>query len=63
MTERTSFRVSPIKAMRAEGIPVPRAVLKRAKLYVRDFVDAEAEVHHTKEVLKFAYGREWRKYR
>lgn len=51
-----------IKAMRAMGIPVPRSFIKRGREYIRDCVEEAPDIQHSDEVLKYAYGKEWRKH-
>ena len=48
-----------IKAMRAEGIPVPRIYLDDAKIYIDHCIRKWPEVSQSDEVLRFAYGKDW----
>ncbi len=53
-----------IKALRAEGIPVHRGRLQHQKSLVRDLIEqSDGSEHVDEEVLKYAYGRSWRKHR
>lgn len=49
-----------IKALRAAGLSAPRKYLIGARDYVAAHVVAEGGLDHSEEVLKFAYGRNWR---
>lgn len=51
-----------IDAMRAHGISVPRTYLMGAAAYVDYCIRNRPDVTHTDEVLKFAYGRDWKKH-
>lgn len=55
-----------IKAMRAAGLAVPRKEIVGAKRYVRqciEKVDPKWHLELDEEILRFAFGREWRKHR
>jgi predicted sulfurtransferase len=52
-----------IKAMRAAGVPVPRECVKWHKEIVRDMIEKSKEHVDDEAVLKYAYGKEWRKHR
>lgn len=52
-----------VTAMREAGIAVPREQLAHQKSLVRGLIEADAEGCHDDAVLKYAYGREWRKHR
>ena len=52
-----------IKAMRHAGVPIPKDILAQHKLLVRDRVEAAPNgAIISKEVLRYAYGRNWKKY-
>jgi hypothetical protein len=54
-----------IKAMRAEGIPLPRAQLANHKSVMQEYIVTGHANGDTvdDEVLRYAYGRDWRKHR
>lgn len=53
-----------IAAMREAKIPIPRAALDNHKSVLRDYIrDAKkTEEEIDEKILKYAYGREWRKH-
>lgn len=54
-----------IKAMKADGIPIPRKQLQGNKEVLREYIDLahDKAEHVDDEVLRYAYGRDWRKHR
>ncbi len=54
-----------IKAMRAAGVPIPRQILSDHKEVMRENIVAAHAVGETvdDEILRYAYGRTWRKHR
>lgn len=54
-----------IKAMRAHGLPIPRGRIREAKDVLGDCIVKALDrgEHVDDEVLKYAYGKEWRKHR
>lgn len=54
-----------IKAMKKIGTPIPRATAAHHKQLMREYVEAALDKDHTTEidedVLRYAYGRAWRK--
>lgn len=52
-----------IKAMRAEGIPIPKESLSDAKEVMREDIKAHHYVNIPEHILRYAYGRNWRKHR
>lgn len=51
-----------IRAARAAGLSVPKRYLIDARDYVRAHVQSEPFVEHSTELLRFAYGKEWREH-
>ena len=51
-----------IMAMRDAGRPIPRDVLATHRQVVREHVEASDDVCDDHAVLKYAYGRAWRKH-
>lgn len=51
------------KAMKRYGIAVPRDRIVTQKKNVRDLIEATPEDDHDEDVLRYAYGRDWRKHR
>lgn len=49
-----------IRAMRAAGLRVPRQYIDDARRYIRAHVEHEADLDHEPDLLRFAYGRNWR---
>lgn len=53
-----------IQAMRKAGIPVPRERLAWQKEIVRDLIaQDDGSEHVPEEILRYAFGREWRKHK
>lgn len=52
-----------IKAMKTYGVPVPRHRLAFQKKEVRELVELTPDEEHDEDVLRYAYGRDWRKHR
>jgi hypothetical protein len=54
-----------IKAMKADGIPIPRRCISENKEVMRDYIKKAHDIGQMVDdaVLKYAYGRDWRKHR
>lgn len=53
-----------IKAMREAGVAIPRHTLARHKALVGELIaEAKDHEHIEDDVLRYAYGKEWRKHR
>lgn len=54
-----------IKAMKADDIPIPRKHLEDHKSVLREYIDLAHDKSEVvdDEVLRYAYGRQWRKHR
>ena len=52
-----------IAAMRACGVPIPRERLATHKGILRELIEASHEHPDEEEILKYAYGKQWRKHR
>lgn len=54
-----------IRAMKAEGISIPRGTLSDHREVLREYIDCAHDRGETvdDEVLRYAYGRTWRKHR
>lgn len=53
-----------IQSMREGGIPVPRERLKHQKQIIRELIEpADGSEHIDDDILRYAYGKEWRKHR
>lgn len=52
-----------IKAMRANGIAVPQVYLDKSRAYVEECIRKTPKEPQTDEVLRYAFGKEWRKHR
>lgn len=48
-----------IKAMRAEGVPVPRAAMVRSRAILHDLIKKANDDIDT-EVMRYVYGKNWR---
>jgi len=52
-----------IKAMRDYGVAIPRDRMAHQKKQVRDLIEAAPDDNRDEAVLRYAYGRNWRKHR
>lgn len=53
-----------IGAMKKAGVPIPRAILAHHKSLVRELIEqSDGSEHPSDEVLRYAFGRNWRKHR
>jgi Zn-dependent protease with chaperone function len=52
-----------IKAMREAGVPIPRDRLQHQKKLVRELIETSDHVADDEDVLRYAYGRNWRRHR